>query len=144
MADNYEDLPYVGDFGRRLLACSTLEEAQQLIGSTGGDAPAVSVDTLSGATATGRAVMKAASAAAARTAIGAGSSSFSGSYTDLTNKPTIPAAPAAATTAKAGLVKQASIADGADAAAIVAALKTAGIAVAPASADQPQTDQPGF
>lgn len=42
--------------------------------------------------------------------------------------PTVPAAPGAATTAKAGLVKKASIAEGADAAAIRTALIAAGIA----------------
>jgi hypothetical protein len=42
------------------------------------------------ATTTGRAVLTAASQAAARTAIGAGTSSFSGAYPDLTSKPTIP------------------------------------------------------
>lgn len=54
---------------------------------------APTADTLTGATDTGRAVLKAANAAAARTAIGAGTSSFSGKYTDLTGAPTIPAAP---------------------------------------------------
>lgn len=56
---------------------------------TGGGEP-VTVDTLQGATETGRALMKAASAEAARSAIGAGTSSFSGSYNDLSDKPTIP------------------------------------------------------
>lgn len=46
-------------------------------------------DTLSGATDTGRAVLKAANAQAARTAIGAGTSSFSGSWNDLTDKPAL-------------------------------------------------------
>lgn len=45
---------------------------------------------ISGTTATGQALMTAASATVARTAIGAGTSSFSGSYNDLTDKPTIP------------------------------------------------------
>lgn len=58
---------------------------------------APTADTLAGATATGRAVLKATDAAAARKAIGAGVSSFSGSYNDLTNKPTIPTVPAAPT-----------------------------------------------
>ncbi|KFI49748.1 hypothetical protein [Bifidobacterium biavatii] len=49
--------------------------------------------TLSGATTVGKAVMAATDAATARKAIGAGTSSFTGSYTDLTNKPTIPTAP---------------------------------------------------
>lgn len=46
-------------------------------------------DTLSGATDTGKAVLKAADAGAARTAIGAGTSSFSGSWNDLTDKPAL-------------------------------------------------------
>lgn len=46
-------------------------------------------DTLSGATDTGKAVLKAADAEAARTAIGAGTSSFSGSWNDLTDKPAL-------------------------------------------------------
>ena len=55
-----------------------------------GGAP--TVDTLAGATGTGKAVLKATDAAEARKAIGAGTSSFSGSYNDLLNKPTIPPA----------------------------------------------------
>lgn len=46
-------------------------------------------DTLSGATDTGKAVLKAADVEAARTAIGAGTSSFSGSWNDLTDKPAL-------------------------------------------------------
>lgn len=53
---------------------------------------AAHVDTLVGATAVGKTVLTAIDAATARKAIGAGTSSFTGSYTDLTNKPTIPAA----------------------------------------------------
>ena len=60
--------------------------------SGGGDGGSTTVDTLPGATATGKSLMKAASQEAARTAIGAGTSDFSGSYADLTSKPTIPAA----------------------------------------------------
>ncbi|MGP5931620.1 hypothetical protein [Corynebacterium glyciniphilum] len=71
-------------------------------------------DTLSGATAVGRQVMKAADAAAARSAIGAGTSNVSigsgatdakaGNYvpawSEVTGKPTIPAATAAGTRAQ--------------------------------------------
>lgn len=46
-------------------------------------------DTLSGATDTGKAVLKAADAKDARTAIGAGTSSFSGSWNDLADKPAL-------------------------------------------------------
>lgn len=70
MAGNYDDMPFVGDFGRQLLACSTAEEAKALIGS--GETPAaVTVDNIQGATDLGRTLMKAANAEAARTAIGA-------------------------------------------------------------------------
>ena len=71
----------------------------------GGGGEAATVDTLGGATETGKSLMKASNAAAARSAIGAGTSSFSGSYDDLTSKPTIPTA---ATTTVAGLVKKSS------------------------------------
>lgn len=53
---------------------------------------------ISDSTATGRAVLTAADAAEARTAIGAGTSSFSGAYADLSGKPTLGTAAAAATT----------------------------------------------
>lgn len=59
---------------------------------TGGSA-APTADTLAGATDTGKSVLKATDAAAARKAIGAGTSSFSGAYADLSGKPTIPTAP---------------------------------------------------
>lgn len=71
----------------------------------GGGGEAATVDTLGGATETGKSLMKASDAEAARSAIGAGTSSFSGSYDDLTGKPTIPTA---ATTTVAGLVKKSS------------------------------------
>ena len=65
---------------------------------------APTADTLSGATATGKAVLKAADAAAARTAIGAGTSNlkvgtaatdakagnYAPAWADVTDKPTIP------------------------------------------------------
>ena len=65
---------------------------------------APTADTLTGATDTGKSLLKATDAATARKAIGAGTSSFS----DLTNKPTIPAAYTlpAATAAALGGVKQ--------------------------------------
>lgn len=69
---------------------------------------APTADTLAGATDTGKSLLKATDAAAARKAIGAGTSSFSGSYDDLTNKPAIPAVYTlpAATAAALGGVKQ--------------------------------------
>lgn len=75
-------------------------------GEVGGGGEAATVDTLQGATETGRALMKASSAEAARSAIGAGTSSFSGSYNDLTDKPSIPSAyklPAASASALGGV-----------------------------------------
>lgn len=59
-------------------------------GRTG--AVTLTADDLTDATTTGKALARAASQAAARSAIGAGTSSFSGAYTDLSGKPTIPAA----------------------------------------------------
>lgn len=70
----------------------TVGDIVSIAGGGAGSVEPATVDTLEGATTTGKAVMKAASQAAARTVIGAGTSNFSGSYTDLTNKPTIPAA----------------------------------------------------
>ena len=66
------------------------------------------VGTLSGATDTGKSLMKAASAGAARAAIGAGTSDFSGSYNDLSDKPSIPSAYTlpAASASELGGVKQ--------------------------------------
>lgn len=57
------------------------------------DPATVTAANITDASATGRSVLTAKDAASARTAIGAGTSTFSGSYNDLTNKPTIPAAP---------------------------------------------------
>lgn len=54
--------------------------------SGGGGGEAVTVDTLTGATATGKSVMKATDAAAARTAIGAGTSSLAVGTTAVTAK----------------------------------------------------------
>lgn len=83
---------------------------------TGGSAP--TVDTLHGATDTGRAVMKATNAAAARSAIGAGT----------------PYALPAAGTAIGG-VKKATVN------AVLAAFRASGAMAAPTSADQPSEVQ---
>lgn len=105
-----------------------------------GEAPAApTVDSLGGATDTGKALMKAADADAARKAIGAGTSNFSGNYDDLKSKPSIPGAytlPAATDKALGGVKKAAAVtftAEGATAetcataiAAIIANLKAAG------------------
>lgn len=103
-----------------------VDENDQPIDLGGGTSATPTVDTLEGATAVGRGVMKATDAAAARKAIGAGTSNFGGSYNDLANKPTIPAAyslPAASATALGGVKKGAAVPDlaaDADAAAIAA------------------------
>ena len=83
-----------------------VNEEGEPYGGDGGEA--ATVDTLVGATETGKSLMKASNAEAARSAIGAGTSSFSGSYNDLSDKPAIPTAPSAATTTAAGLVKKSS------------------------------------
>lgn len=101
---------------------------------------APTADTIEGATDTGRSLMKAESAEAARTAIGAGTSSFSGSYNDLTDKPTIPEAyelPAATAEALGGVKKAAAVADATDDAvgtlnALLASLRAAGMVEASA------------
>lgn len=103
---------------------------------TGGSAP--TVDTLHGATDTGRAVMKATNAAAARSAIGAGT----------------PYALPAAGTAIGGVKKATAVADLASAAdtaaiiaiiatvnAVLAAFRASGAMAAPTSADQPSEVQ---
>lgn len=61
----------------------------QAIGESGGD---VTSDDITDATEVGKSVITASTQEAARDAIGAGTSDFSGSYADLTGKPTIPAA----------------------------------------------------
>lgn len=98
------------------------------LGTSGPAAPTtVTAADITDATDTGKAVLTARDQAAARTAIGA--TAFSGSYNDLSNKPTIPAAytlPAAGTAL--GGVKQVTLAADADAAAIVTALKASGLA----------------
>lgn len=100
---------------------------------TGGSAP--TVDTLHGATDTGRAVMKATNAAAARSAIGAGT----------------PYALPAAGTAIGGVKKATAVADLASVAdtaaiiatvnAVLAAFRASGAMAAPTSADQPSEVQ---
>ena len=92
----------------------------------------ITAANITDASAVGRSILTASDAAAARTAIGAGTgnSNFDGSYNSLKDKPTIPPAytlPAATANALGG-VKQVTIAADASAADIVTALKTAGIA----------------
>ncbi|KAB0545381.1 DUF1737 domain-containing protein [Pantoea stewartii] len=68
-------------FGQPLLVTPNLSRSFQIMqvvvkGTGGGDGSSASVDTLEGVTDTGKALMKAADAAAGRTAIGAGTSSL--------------------------------------------------------------------
>lgn len=93
-------------------------------GAPYGGSGAATVDTLGGATETGKGLMKAESAEAARAAIGAGTSSFSGSYNDLSDKPSIPTAyklPAATSSALGGVKQAAATASVASADAAAAA-----------------------
>ncbi|WP_240539250.1 hypothetical protein [Bifidobacterium sp. SO1] len=79
-----------------------------------GGATTVTSASISDASTVGKNVLTAKDAAAARTAIGAGTSSFTGSYNDLSNKPTIPAAytlPAATATVIGGVKKAAAVAN---------------------------------
>jgi hypothetical protein len=58
------------------------------VGGTPGD---ITSDSITDASDVGKAVLVSVDAAAARTAIGGGTSDFSGSYNDLSDKPAIPA-----------------------------------------------------
>lgn len=90
----------------------------------------ITAANITDASTVGRSILTANDAATARTAIGAGTSSFNGSYNSLTDKPTIPPAytlPAATANALGG-VKQVTLESNATAADIVTALKTAGVA----------------
>jgi hypothetical protein len=69
-------------------------------GGGGGGLDEITADDITDATAIGQAGLTGTGAAAARTAIGAGTSSFTGSYNDLTEKPAILTAPSAGDPAK--------------------------------------------
>lgn len=105
-----------GTAGKTMVACEDLEDIQDMLAlemahidgleteisalNTALSGKANSTHThiatdITDSTTVGRSVLTAANAGAARTAIGAGTSSFSGSYVDLTNKPTIPTLPIA-------------------------------------------------
>lgn len=71
------------------------EDLQSHLDNLSSDAPSVTSDDITDATATGKSVLTADDAAAARAATGAGTSSFSGAYSDLSGKPTIPTVPVA-------------------------------------------------
>lgn len=61
-----------------------------LVGATGaGSGAVITVGAITDASATGKAVMQAANAAAARAAIGAGTSFFDGDYNSLLNRPAL-------------------------------------------------------
>lgn len=62
--------------------------------SGAGSGGSVASDDITDASDVGKAVLVSVDQAAARAATGSGTSNFSGSYADLTNKPTIPAAAA--------------------------------------------------
>ena len=68
---------------------ATRELEKQIQEAGGGE---VTSDSIVDATDVGKSVLTSATAAAVRAVIGAGTSSFTGSYADLSNKPTIPAA----------------------------------------------------
>jgi hypothetical protein len=72
---------------------------QAVVKGAGGASDSVASDDITDASDVGKAVLVSVDGAAARAAIGAGTSSFSGSYNDLANKPTIPAAAAVGTDA---------------------------------------------
>lgn len=75
---------------------------QGIVDAEGSESNPVTVDTLEGATDTGKSVLKAATAAAARTAIGAGTSDLklgTTATTALKGDTVIPAAPATGTAA---------------------------------------------
>lgn len=65
------------------------EDHRQAIGGTGGGGGTIVAADISDSTTVGRAVLTAADELAARTAIGAGTSNFSGAYADLSGKPTL-------------------------------------------------------
>ena len=65
---------------------------KQLSKAVGKNSEDVTSNDITDATKVGKDVITAGTQEAARDAIGAGTSDFSGSYADLTNKPTIPAA----------------------------------------------------
>lgn len=69
-------------------AVTGYEDHRQAIGGAGGGGAIVAAD-ITDSTTVGRAVLTAVDEPAARTAIGAGTSNFSGAYADLTGKPTL-------------------------------------------------------
>ena len=100
-----------------------------------GDYQPTSTD-VSDATDVGRTLMTAADAAAARAAIGAGTSSFDGSWSSLTDVPSTFTPPAASTSAVGGVLQGAAVADSsaadvagvvADLNALLASLRAAGV-----------------
>lgn len=79
-----------GDFTRGIFATDAAAAApvQTVAGKTG--SVSLVVNDITDATTLGKSIMTAASGGSVRTAIGAGTSSFTGAYADLTGKPTIP------------------------------------------------------
>lgn len=79
---------------------NAVQQLGKAVGENGGGE--VTSNDITDATGVGKNVITAATQEAARAAIGAGTSDFSGSYADLSNKPTIPAAATVDTLGGAG------------------------------------------
>lgn len=81
-ASGVDNISGSGKTGRNVLKAADAETARTVL-----DVDASGVDHISGSGNVGRNVLKATSQAQARNAIGAGTSSFSGAYADLTGAP---------------------------------------------------------
>lgn len=81
-ASGVDNISGSGNVGRNVLKANNAETARTVL-----DVDASGVDHISGSGNVGRNVLKATSQAQARNAIGAGTSSFSGAYADLTGAP---------------------------------------------------------
>lgn len=81
-ASGVDNISGSGNVGRNVLKANDAETARTVL-----DVDASGVDHISGSGNVGRNVLKATSQAQARNAIGAGTSSFSGAYADLTGAP---------------------------------------------------------
>lgn len=81
-ASGVDNISGSGETGRNVLKAADAEAARTVL-----DVDASGVDHISGSGNVGRNVLKATSQAQARNAIGAGTSSFSGAYADLTGAP---------------------------------------------------------
>ncbi len=84
-----EGVPVGGTTGQVLAKASGTDFDTEWVDQTGGGTGSVSSDDITDATTVGKAVLTATDAATARTAIGAGTSSFDGAYSSLTGAPTL-------------------------------------------------------